>query len=596
MNKISKKKNIIVLIIVSVLTVLIILLLSNSTKLVATDGVLDAREWNFEQQGTFILDGDWEFYNNEFLTPNEISKIEADSYESNIGDFTKVIINGNNIEESGYGTYHIMISRPNQVENLGLKLGDICADYTMYINGEIVAKSGNIALSLEETVGEYKPQSVFFTANGDIDIVIMVSTFRQPLGQDWSQIEVGTQSQIKVLRDKTYLFEGLMIGSSFIAFLIFFSANFIGKKNLSKSPLMLGLFSLNILLRVSSMGERSIGILFPNISFNVLFSIEYLTYYLGIALLVFLIDSYFQDLILINIKRIVFIVCAFSSLLVLIFPPRIFVYTLIPMQGFSIIVTVYLFVRCLKSTIFDNDGLTTITSGIIIFVICALNDILYTNGVINTGFFVSYSNFVLIYIYSNVMIQIYVEKYARNITLSKQVLNLNNTLEKKVEDRTKKLKEMALKDSLTNLYNHGFMFDLMERFADSDQEIKFSVLMFDIDYFKNVNDDYGHQSGDDVLVKLANYYITHKRPTDYVGRYGGEEFIMVLPETSLINAKIVAEKHRLAIKELCFNNSNIKITVSVGIAYYEGGSIPKLIELADKRLYKAKKAGRNCCV
>jgi hypothetical protein len=312
----------------------------------------------------------------------------------------------------------------------------------------------------------------------------MVSTFRQPLGQDWSQIEVGTQSQIKVLRDKTYLFEGLMIGSSFIAFLIFFSANFIGKKNLSKSPLMLGLFSLNILLRVSSMGERSIGILFPNISFNVLFSIEYLTYYLGIALLVFLIDSYFQDLILINIKRIVFIVCAFSSLLVLIFPPRIFVYTLIPMQGFSIIVTVYLFVRCLKSTIFDNDGLTTITSGIIIFVICALNDILYTNGVINTGFFVSYSNFVLIYIYSNVMIQIYVEKYARNITLSKQVLNLNNTLEKKVEDRTKKLKEMALKDSLTNLYNHGFMFDLMERFADSDQEIKFSVLMFDIDYFK----------------------------------------------------------------------------------------------------------------
>ena len=124
-----------------------------------------------------------------------------------------------------------------------------------------------------------------------------------------------------------------------------------------------------------------------------------------------------------------------------------------------------------------------------------------------------------------------------------------------------------------------------------------SVLMIDIDHFKVVNDTYGHQAGDQVLEELAKIMELSSRDTDIVGRYGGEEFLLVLPELDNKQALIFAERIRKMPKSLdvVFNSQHIHISVSVGVATYpeHGTEVEKLITASDNAMYKAKANGRD---
>ena len=162
------------------------------------------------------------------------------------------------------------------------------------------------------------------------------------------------------------------------------------------------------------------------------------------------------------------------------------------------------------------------------------------------------------------------------------------------------LKETSVRDFLTGLYNRRYLFDFLDIEVNRVQRYGafFSVLMFDIDYFKKVNDTYGHQGGDLVLKALSKKATEMKRSTDIVARYGGEEFVMVLPQTDMRGAVAFAERLRTAIEcmEVPDNDRIVKITASIGVATYGPQSrmtINEFIEVADRALYDAKKSGRN---
>src|SRR5450756_1929387 len=126
----------------------------------------------------------------------------------------------------------------------------------------------------------------------------------------------------------------------------------------------------------------------------------------------------------------------------------------------------------------------------------------------------------------------------------------------------------------------------------------FSMIMLDIDLFKNVNDTYGHLCGDEILVGLANLIKSCLRSMDTVARYGGEEFAVLLPETDGSQAIYTAERIRRAVEDYVFNVSDreLRITVSQGVATFPGQGIKgrfDIIAKADEALYEAKEAGRN---
>ena len=173
--------------------------------------------------------------------------------------------------------------------------------------------------------------------------------------------------------------------------------------------------------------------------------------------------------------------------------------------------------------------------------------------------------------------------------------------ELKYHEMLEELKLLASTDSMTKLYNRRhfsnmseFIFSLMKR-----EKQNLSVIMLDIDKFKNINDTYGHKIGDDVIISLANKLIEHQRQSDIICRYGGEEFVILLPKTSLDETNILAQKIRKEIESIILNisiNKDLKFTVSVGVSQVDlenESNVEVALKRADDALYEAKESGRN---
>ncbi|MEX1221743.1 MAG: diguanylate cyclase [Idiomarina sp.] len=191
---------------------------------------------------------------------------------------------------------------------------------------------------------------------------------------------------------------------------------------------------------------------------------------------------------------------------------------------------------------------------------------------------------------------------------TKEVLKANEDLKYEIAERRKaqqerekliqELERQASTDALTNLANRRYLFEhgdrLLKRAKRQDQPI--SMLMFDLDYFKNFNDEFGHAAGDDVLVAVGNLILGTVRETDIGARTGGEEFAVVLDATDLEGAEMLANRLHRGLNSLKFDSipDDRTVTMSLGIALWDREeSLEQLLNRADKVMYQAKEKGRN---
>jgi diguanylate cyclase len=185
-----------------------------------------------------------------------------------------------------------------------------------------------------------------------------------------------------------------------------------------------------------------------------------------------------------------------------------------------------------------------------------------------------------------------------------QLTNRIHEMEKQSEQLqqdVEKHRELALKDALTGMWNRQALNEELEKeFARWQRyQTPFSLVVWDIDFFKKVNDKYGHAAGDKVLKTFANTFMKATRDTDFVARFGGEEFVGIFPETKLNDALTLANKIRekVANSKFHYQGEPVPITASAGIAAInEDDTIDSLLQRADKMLYTAKSKGRNCCI
>jgi|GEM_PF-1771629 len=165
--------------------------------------------------------------------------------------------------------------------------------------------------------------------------------------------------------------------------------------------------------------------------------------------------------------------------------------------------------------------------------------------------------------------------------------------------------ELAQTDALTGIYNRRRLFQLAQREFELAERhrLPLSIILFDVDHFKNFNDNYGHDIGDEVLIQAVHCARAQLRSGDIIGRYGGEEFVVALPMTNIQNAEQVAERIRSAIEALRVPTAkgNLHITISAGVTemlnIQHNGSkqtLDNLVRNADEAMYQSKRAGRNC--
>ena len=165
--------------------------------------------------------------------------------------------------------------------------------------------------------------------------------------------------------------------------------------------------------------------------------------------------------------------------------------------------------------------------------------------------------------------------------------------------RNAEYQRIASYDTLTGLLNRRAVLEKVDEWLHHVRRYKgrLSVAMLDIDHFKGVNDRYGHRVGDRVLADLSSMMQRSIRKTDFVGRYGGEEFLIILPRTDAAGAAVMAERVRASLQGVPMHDAEgntFQVTASLGIAeHFDGDDEDSLISRADTALYHAKEAGRN---
>ena len=198
------------------------------------------------------------------------------------------------------------------------------------------------------------------------------------------------------------------------------------------------------------------------------------------------------------------------------------------------------------------------------------------------------------------------DNYKKLFKQSKRLIRMSDKMEAELaitkaelEKYSKKLKMQATTDTLTGLANRRKITELLKeeiKKLEEDNNNNFNIIMLDIDFFKKVNDNYGHPMGDEVIKKVSNHMQDKVGSEGVVGRFGGEEFLTILYNNNIQEAALLANQIRSDIesKKIEFEGKQISVTVSMGIACSAETVIyQELLNKADERLYKAKENGRN---
>lgn len=188
-----------------------------------------------------------------------------------------------------------------------------------------------------------------------------------------------------------------------------------------------------------------------------------------------------------------------------------------------------------------------------------------------------------------------VTDYSHDTLEMRALSHLVNTTARELEDANEALETLANTDPLTNIFNRRKMLDMLTTEIKRSQRYgnTFSVIMFDVDDFKTVNDKFGHQVGDKVLIKLSQIASAEARDTDSLSRWGGEEFLLLCPETNEQGSGEIAERIRKT-TEMTEVADGVKVTISVGVAsHHTEDTLDNILNRVDKAMYHAKENGKN---
>lgn len=581
-------------------------------------GLLDLSDWHFDSAGSIPLNGDWQFAPKQLLSGN-----------SEATDTLGLQIPGiwnNRVFDSGqgYGTYIFRLRLPPSAENLAVRLITISSAYRLYANGKLIAQGGVPGDSPFTSAPGYMP-GVFVlpeTPNGDMTLHLQVSNFHYKKGGAWEPVWLGDYHSLQRERESWMWLSAVLTGALF----------FIGLHHLMMwlfrrndvTSLYFAIITISLSLRVTTIDEVFLTIMIPHMPWSLFVRLEYGSLLIGLGSIILFMRSLYPQEYPARFYYPITVGATTYALLLMVLSPLQFSAGLPLIHLMLIYACILTPISMILAVMHQREGALLFTLGALSMCLSSLHDIiitfnkdltlltLYGNRVylqpLGMFIFMLCQSGLMSYRSSRNIARL--QETSRELTLAKNSLDdYAQSLELKVHQRTAELQDaneelerISHTDPLTGLWNRRYFDDQLPQLWKSHlrQQRPLSVLMVDIDYFKGINDVYGHLRGDDILKEICQLVVSHlKRPMDMAARYGGEEIVILLPDTTLENAEQLAEELRQAVFQRAIPHVEShyqRLTISIGLTALTAGSLDSpatLLARADTALYEAKLAGRN---
>ncbi|MCM1988336.1 diguanylate cyclase [Oceanirhabdus seepicola] len=528
----------------------------------ANKGVLNLSDCDFNENVDVKLQGEWNLYYGELLMPENIKKMTTNNYY-NIPGRLREQVDG---KTQGYMTLHLKIVVPKE-QIYGICFDSLFSSSDIWVNGIYLDGHGKVGKDIKNEKAIYRPQYIFFSSiNKEADIVIHTSTFRD-LEPSLSACTFGTKQQIMELLYKNVCMDGFIIGIAFIMGILTFGFYFTEPKQ--KRNLYFAIICFMMILRCVVFNSRILVQIYPNMHYEILSKIAAITFYGCVTFYILFLDDMFENRIKIKNMAIVFgvgftLLCVATDNVVY---DGVGIYAQVIVGFFALYLCMFMGKEIYRKKINAQRNLFLFS---IIFV-TGLNDILVNNSVLHNPYSVQYGFIAYIVAQSIFIVNDYLEKH-------------------------RKLEKIH-RDGLTSLYNNKYIKELLlKHLANySENNEKFSVIMIDIDDFKGINDTFGHMFGDTVIMDVASILEETTEDKGYAGRFGGDEFIIILPKTIEKDALIVAGNIMEKIEKLNDKyQGNKEISISIGVYENVVKDLTQCINDVDSSLYRAKASGKNC--
>jgi len=410
-------------------------------------GILDLRSWDFEKDGPVALDGQWEFYWQRHLKPTDGSIESPSGTRSFIkvpGAWNGQKVKAEKIPAEGYATYRLKILLGEPRPALAFKLLDMAVAFTIYVNGEKLMSAGVPGKTRAATQPQFYPQVVEFNPRSEqLDVIIQVSNFHHRKGGAWESILLGARDDIQRIRQTALYYNFFLLGGILIMG-IYHIGLFIFRPQ-KKSTLFFGIFCFLIAIRSLVTGERYLIELFPNFNWEAHTKIAYLTFYLAVPAFALYAKNIFPREISKLAIRLITIVSAFFSAIVIITPARIYTHTSAFFQAFTLLVFIYGFYVLILCLHRKRPGSRIYLAGFVFLFITAVNDILYSNLIIETGYMLPLGLFVFIFSQALLLSRLFSNAFATVELQGRKLENTNLAYKKEIEERRRT--EEALRES-----------------------------------------------------------------------------------------------------------------------------------------------------
>ena len=571
------------------------------------NGYLDLRNWSFKDDGMVSLEGEWSFYFDDFIKVSDWHKEQMLEPQ-----YISVPSNKNTMnqvkpfdENKFYGTMRLVIDLPEGDQVYGLKSDIVLSAYDLYINRSFAGSVGQVGNNKETSWPSYKILNSYFKPEyNHVELVYHTSDFYfEDCAITAPKIgladQIASESQNGVGRD-------LLLFGMLLTMGLYHIALYLIRKN-DFGPFYFGIFCLMFGLRLLIVGER----ILPStvaIDFMIYSRIAYISVFGGVgALCAFLYFTFNELFPKWYLKVSAFLM--FISIGVAMIAPFKYIdlwIILYAVLGFSLMgYAIFKLVIGVKNGIAFTGW---VLFGFVCIVLTFVNDFIYEITLSNHASMIplGMTAFIMTQAYTisakfskafSSVEKLSIEKEELLIEMKHVNLNLENIVENRTRDLREALVEMDLMsktDYLTKLPNRRFMFQKIDKLVKEKQD--FFVAIADIDKFKIINDTYGHDKGDVILQDLSERLTKALEGIGFVGRWGGEEFMLVLYGSDPAKALLSANK----IRELIASKYNIiihsPITITIGLcAYNDKLTLDTVIANADKALYEGKLGGRNQC-